>query len=219
MPGGWLRFLSILTLKCVGCALLLTLPSSTLAETRLLADSDLLAALKRGGHSLYFRHVATDWSQYDQVKEIDDWRSCDASRMRQLSDAGRNDARLIGNALRELEVPIGEVLASPYCRTVETAELMRLGEVRETLQVMNLRAAGYVGGRSKIIADAQALFATVPESANRVIVAHGNVARESTPAYPDEGEMLVLTADGEGGFILHGRVTIDDWPRLLQLDR
>ena len=219
MPDVWSRFLSILTIKCVGCALLLALPLSILAETRLLADGDLLAALKQGGHSLYFRHVATDWSQYDQVKEVDDWRSCDGSRMRQLSEAGRNDARLIGSALRELQVPIAEVLASPYCRTVETAKLMRLGEVRETLQVMNLRAAGYVGGRSKIIADAQALFATAPASGNRVIVAHGNVAREATPAYPDEGEMLVLTADGEGGFILHGRIAIDDWPRLLQLDR
>lgn len=178
----------------------------------------LLQALRGGGYNLYFRHVATDWSQSDRVDKAGDWRSCDATRMRQLSSAGREDARSLGVAMRALHIPVGEVLASPYCRTVETARLMQLGDVVETIQVMNLRTAEFVGGRASVVASARALLASTPAVGNRLIVAHGNVAREATPAYPDEGEALVFQADGSGGFLLKGRIGVNDWPRLLALD-
>jgi phosphohistidine phosphatase SixA len=198
-------------------ALYLLVAGPAAATEQLLEDAALLAALRGGGHNLYFRHVGTNWSQQDQVQEAGDWRSCDSTRMRQLSRQGRDDAKAIGSALRRLEVPVGEVLASPYCRTVETARLMELGEVAETIQVMNLRAADYVGGRASVVASAQALLASPPPAGNRVIVAHGNVAREATPAYPAEGEALVFAPDGEGGFILRGRITVSDWSRLLSV--
>lgn len=199
-------------------AFLLLSLSALAAAAAPAADLALLQALRGGGYSLYFRHVATDWSQSDRVDKAGDWRSCDATRMRQLSAAGREAARSIGVAMRALRIPVGEVLASPYCRTVETARLMQLGDVVETLQVMNLRAAEYVGGRTSVVASARALLASTPPAGNRVIVAHGNVAREATPAYPDEGEALVFQADGAGGFVLEARIGVDDWPRLLALD-
>lgn len=198
-------------------ALCLLVSGQAVMAQALLNDAALVAALRGGGYNLYFRHVATDWSQSDQVQKSDDWRSCDANRMRQLSAEGRDAARTIGSALRRLEVPVGEVLASPYCRTVETARLMQLGDVVETMQVMNLRSADFVGGRASVIASAQALLASEPASGNRVIVAHGNVAREATPAYPAEGEALVFAPDADGGFVLRGRIEVSDWPRLLAI--
>jgi phosphohistidine phosphatase SixA len=48
----------------------------------------------------------------------------DGARQRNLTDAGRADARAIGAAIRALGIPIGRVLASPFCRTRETAELI-----------------------------------------------------------------------------------------------
>ncbi len=175
----------------------------------------MLDALRAGGNNIYFRHVATDWSQSDRVFEADDWLSCDATRMRQLSDAGRADARRIGDAIRRLAIPVGEVLASPYCRTMETARLMALGPVIASTDVMNLRSAEYFGGRGAIVASARKLLATPPPAgSNRVIVAHGNVAREATPVYPAEGEGLVFRPDGDGGFELIGRVVPDAWARL-----
>lgn len=178
-------------------------------------DAVLLAALRGGGYNLYFRHVATDWSLSDRVDAVDDWLSCDPARMRQLSDAGRADARRIGDAMRALKIPVGEVLASPYCRTMETARLMRVGPVRASTDVMNLRAARFFGDRGAIVASAQRLLATPPPTrSNRVIVAHGNVAREATPAYPGEGEGLVLKPSADGGFSLVGRVTPAEWAEL-----
>ncbi len=172
----------------------------------------LLQALRSGGYSIYFRHAATDWSLQDQVSQAGDWESCDPTRMRQLSDEGRRAAKAIGEAMRAQNIPVGQVLASPYCRTVETARLLGLGDVQPTTDVVNLRVAAYFGGRDAIIATAQRLLSVPPKAGrNTVIVAHGNVAREATPVYPGEGEGVVFKGDGDGGFEYVGRIAADQW--------
>lgn len=181
-------------------------------------DQELLERLRSGGHTLYFRHVATDWSHDDQLNQAGDWTSCDDRRMRQLSDAGRAEARRIGAAMRALCIPVGQVLASPYCRTMETARLFGIGEVVPSVDVMNLRAAAYFGGRDAIVASARRLLSTAPqEGGNRVVVAHGNVAREATPVYPAEGEAVVFVASDGAGFDVVARIPPMRWQRLLAL--
>ena len=190
-------------------------PESAIA----LDDTGLVARLRSGGYTLYFRHVATDWSKHDRVNKAGDWLSCDVRQMRQLSDNGRAEAKRIGQAIRDLSIPVGQILASPYCRTMETAKLFDIGPVVPSTVVMNLRSAGYFGGRDKIITNAQRLLSTPPAAGtNRVVVAHGNVAREATPVYPDEGEGVVFLADGKGGFDVIARIPPDRWRRMLELD-
>jgi phosphohistidine phosphatase SixA len=212
VPRGYLPVRQLLLVVCLLSAV------TAAASDPLLTDMALVKALRAGGYNLYFRHVGTEWSQSDAVREAGDWRSCDPARMRQLSAAGRRDAQAIGVAMRRLDIPIGEVLASPYCRTVETAKLMDLGKVSESTLVMNLRSADYFGGRASVVASARRLLASAPpDGSNRMIVAHGNVAREATPVYPDEGEGLVFQAHSVGGFSLRGRIRSDDWARLVEL--
>ena len=180
-----------------------------------LEGAALAEALRGGGYNLYFRHVATDWSQQDRVTKAGDWTDCDPARIRQLSDSGRDTARAIGAAIRRLGIPVGEVLASPYCRTVETAKLMDIGAVRTSTDVINMRVAAYFGGKQAVIASARRLLSTPPPAgSNRVIVAHGNVARDSTPVYPGEGEGVVFEPLGNGAFAVVGRLTPADWGRL-----
>lgn len=182
-----------------------------------LDDKALVAALRGGGFNLYFRHEATNWSQSDNVQQADDWLSCDGNDMRQLSDAGRNNAIATGQAIKSLGIPVDRVLASPYCRTVETARLMQLGPVEPTTEVVNLRISEYFGGHAAIIKTAQALLAKKPTAGmNNIIVAHGNVAQAATPVYPGEGEAVVFEPDGKDGFIVVGRLTPEDWVRLSQ---
>ncbi|MDH3763511.1 MAG: histidine phosphatase family protein [Gammaproteobacteria bacterium] len=196
-------------------ALLLIAPAGA-EQATLLTGKVLVDAMRAGGLNLYFRHAATVWSQSDDLRRQDDWLSCDPERMRQLSDDGRADAIAIGDAMRELGIPVSQVLASPYCRTRETAELMRLGAISHSTDVMNLRAAQYFGSRAAITATAQRLLASKPNSGgNRVIVAHGNVAREATPYYPAEGEGLVFRPDGDVNFTLIGRIEPRQWAQLL----
>lgn len=180
-----------------------------------LSGESLVSALRQGGYNIYFRHAATDWAQSDRVREAGDWNSCDPSRIRQLSSEGRNTARAVGNAIRALRIPVGKVLASPYCRTVETATLMDLGPVETTTDVMNMRVAKYFGGRAAIVKTARARLAMPPlAGTNTVIVAHGNVARDSTPVYPGEAEGVVFRPDGGGGFGVIARLTPARWKEL-----
>jgi len=64
-------------------------------------------------------HADTDHNQKDtRTGSVEDCAS-----QRNLTDRGRDHARAIGEAIRALEIPIGVVVASPLCRTVETATL------------------------------------------------------------------------------------------------
>ena len=201
------------------CSILVLLCNTVEAESRqLLSDDKLIHALQKGGFNLYFRHERTDWSQQDYINQSGDWLSCDGNRIRQLSSKGRSRAIETGKAIRALKIPIGQIISSPYCRTVDTAKLMNLGKVITSTDVMNLRVAEYFGGRISIVKKAQNLLSSFPTpNTNTVIVAHGNVARESTPAYPDEGEALVFKPEGSGGFVLIGRLTAEKWTRLNSL--
>lgn len=176
----------------------------------------LVATLREGGYNIYFRHAATDWSQNDQVAKAGDWTSCDSGRMRQLAEAGRRTARAIGEAMRTLQIPVGHVLASPYCRTVETARLMQLGSVETTTDIMNMRVATYFGGPSAIAARARQRLSTLLQAGtNTVLVAHGNVLRMATDVYPQEAEAIVFRPNGNGSYSVVARLSPQAWEHLV----
>lgn len=175
----------------------------------------LVEALRQGGFNIYFRHAATDWSRSDRVSAPDDWLSCDADRMRQLAPEGRETSRAIGAAMRALAIPVDRVLASPYCRTVETGGLLGVGAVETTTDLINMRVAGYFGGAAAVTETARRVFATPPPPGrNVVLVAHGNVLSAAGEVYVGEAEAAVFRPDGEGGFDLVARVRPEDWAAL-----
>ena len=184
---------------------------------QLLDGPALIDALKQGGYNIYFRHAQTDWSQDDYINKAGDWNSCDPAQVRQLSTEGKQVASSIGAAIRALRIPVGKIFSSPYCRCVQTAEFLGVGPVTTTTDVMNLRVAEYFGGRDEIIKRAQKRLATDPASgSNNIFVAHGNVAREATPVYPDEAEAVVFRPDPKGGFFLVARITPSKWKQLAE---
>jgi phosphohistidine phosphatase SixA len=181
-----------------------------------LAGESLVQVLRQGGFTIYFRHEATNWSQSDDIRQSGDWLSCDGNEVRQLSTAGRQSATLTGQAIGTLGIPVGRVLASPYCRTVETARLMNLGEVEPSTDVINLRVDDYFGGRPAVVATARDLLGQAPKGGtNTVVVAHGNVAQAATSVYPAEGEGLVFEAGGQNGFRFIGRLKPAEWQELV----
>lgn len=195
-------------------ALAVVVAAAASAQDRLSGQA-LVDALREGGYNIYFRHAATDWSQTDRVAAAGDWKSCDPARMRQLSAEGRAVAGAIGEAFRRLEIPVGRVVASEYCRARQTAHHMRLGAVRATRAIMNLRAAALLGGREAVVARARdALGTPPPEGTNAVYVAHGNLMRAVTGAYTGEAGAVVLAPQGGGRFRLVAQLDPEDWERL-----
>ena len=197
-------------LICCGLAI-----TSAAAQQSTLTGEALVQALRDGGYTMYFRHAATDWSQTDQVNQAGDLTSCDPNQIRQLSDEGRRVAQFVGEAIRALAIPIGRVLSSPYCRCKETAELMGLGSVEITGDLMNLRVAEYFGGRDAIVERARRQLGSVPApGTNTVLVSHGNLARAATSVYPGEGEGLIFQPQEGGGFVFVGRLDPTQWRQL-----
>jgi phosphohistidine phosphatase SixA len=200
-------------------------PSPTIASSPTpppptpLEGQALLAALQRGGYIIAFRHAATDWSQRDLQHTREMWSDPDPSRMRQLSDAGLAQARAIGAAMRELGIPVGQVLASPYHRTASTARLLALGPVELTADVVNMYAAEHIGGRAQLVASARQRLSTLPSSGtNTMIVTHGNVVQAAAHISLQEGEAAIFAPNGVDGFALVARVLPQEWSALIQAD-
>src|SRR5262249_34332820 len=110
--------------------------------------SDNLAALRQGGFVIVLRHFATDPSQQDVVPlDFDNMRA-----QRQLSDAGRAEARAIGAALPRLGVPIGNVFTSRLNRAIESGRWMTSGTITPVDELTDSSAgnpvsmAGNTGG-------------------------------------------------------------------------
>jgi phosphohistidine phosphatase SixA len=190
-----------------GLLLVLTAACGAVDEpetVRPLVGAELVDALRDGGHVLYLRHAETPEDGTDQPGSLGD-----CSRQRLLNDAGRADAVALGEAVRALEVPVGEVLASPYCRTVETAELAFGEAVTEAGLVTPTPET-----RGRTTTALRRLLRTEPEDGeNTVLVGHLTNLRLLSTASPDEGGTVVLRPDGEG-FVLVGSVPPQGWQEL-----
>ena len=166
----------------------------------------LLAKLRDGGVTLYFRHVATDFSQNDER-----YVEGDCSPQRNLTDAGRADARRIGAEIERLKLPIGEVRASPYCRTIETATLI-FGRADRAPEARG----GPMVAEGDRYAELKRLLATPPAKGTvRVISSHGNPFRAITDApYLQEGEAAVVAPGPGDRFTVIARIPKDRWATL-----
>ena len=210
---------TIVGLLLLVCGALTSMAASVpaVAQAGPLAGEALVQALRDGGYTMYFRHAATEWSQSDKVNRAGDWISCDPAQIRQLSNAGRQAARAVGESIRSLAIPVGRVLSSPYCRCQETAKQMDIGLVESTDDLMNLRVAEYFGGSEVIVERARRQLGTTPaEGTNTVLVSHGNLARAATSVYPGEGEGLVFQPQADGGFVFVGRLSPTQWRQLAE---
>jgi hypothetical protein len=167
-------------------------------------SASLTDELRKGGYVLYLRHTSTDFSQNDS--RMTSYEDC--ATQRNLTDRGREEARMLGQHVKRLKIPIGEVLASPFCRTMETARLA-FGKATATNEV---RGGPASNERGRYDALRKLLSSAVPKGQNRVISSHGNpfYALAGAP-YLAEGEMALVRPEGDGHFSVIGRIRLTDW--------
>jgi len=173
-----------------------------------LAGTALVDALRQGGYVLYLRHAATDFGQNDDA--MTDYTNC--AQQRNLTEAGRADARAIGAALKELRIPVGPILASPFCRTRESAEMV-FGKPTIANAVRGGPGSDDSGQR---YAELRKLLSTpVAKGSNLAIASHGNPFRAvAGTAYLQEGEIAVIEPLGNDKFRIVARVAKSDWASL-----
>jgi len=80
----------------------------------------LIKKLQSGGYIMYMRHGKTVRKQANRNKKAVDFTDCKSQR--NLSSEGFAQVKVIGQAIKTLNIPIGTVLSSPYCRTKDTAK-------------------------------------------------------------------------------------------------
>jgi phosphohistidine phosphatase SixA len=171
-------------------------------------DRQLVEALRQGGHAVYFRHGPTDPNQRDT--DPDDLANC--ATQRNLTDAGRQQARTIGEALRALNIPVGQVLSSEYCRAREYALLLfnREAEAEPSLVLPDPLTEQQRAQNTEAL---KAVLARPPQAGtNTFLVSHSpNIRLAAGVDLPDEGGAAVMRLDGSAPRLV-ARILPGEWP-------
>jgi len=111
-------------LRLAGITSLLVIVLFTFASPARADDGQLLSLLKQPGHVLIMRHALAPG-----IGDPDGFVREDCSTQRNLSDAGRVQARQLGERLRAGEIESARVYSSRWCRCLDTASGLDLGPV------------------------------------------------------------------------------------------
>lgn len=172
-----------------------------------------LDALREGGFVVFVRHPETDASPVSADADGHLANLEDCSLQRNLTDAGRDDARSLGAGVRSLGIPVGGVFASPYCRTGESAELA-FGEAEEVPELATPRylAPGDPEADERV-AYLRTLFSTPPaEGGNAWVFTHElNLRLASGGESVPEGGAVVFEPRGDGGFEVFATLPAEWW--------
>jgi 8-oxo-(d)GTP phosphatase len=131
----------------------------------------------------------------------------DCSTQRNLSDEGRDQAYRIGLRFRANGMAAAQVFSSQWCRCLETASLLGLGEVQE-LPTLN----SFFGNGEREQAQTQALkkwLAGQHLKQPLVLVTHHVNIIALTGVYPASGEIVFLRRDDKGSFTTAGTIKTD----------
>lgn len=153
--------------------------------------ADPLEAARTPGAVLLMRH-ATAPGTGDPA----DMRLGDCSTQRNLSDAGRDEARAIGARLRDAGLAFGQILASEWCRTTETATLMGLGPVTPFPPANSFFSNRENADRQT--AEVLAHLAGMPPDQRVLIVTHQVNITALTGIVPRSGEIVVARRSASG---------------------
>lgn len=160
----------------------------TAAATPLTPEA-LWQQLQQPGEVLYvvlLRHAIAPGTGDPANFQLDD-----CSTQRNLSEAGRSQAAQIGQAFRDRGVAVQQVLSSQWCRCLETAESMDLGEV-EPYPALNSFFGDRRTAAAQTAAVKQYLLSQADNPGVTVMVTHQVNITGLTEIFPRSGEAVVL---------------------------
>ncbi len=168
------------------------------APARAADDAALWDLLRRGGAIAMMRHALAPGTG-----DPPEFRLEECATQRNLSEEGRAQARAIGQAFRDRGVPVAGVLSSRWCRCLETARLA-FGEATPFPPLDS-----FFQDRSAEPAQTAELRRHLKDwdgTGTLVLVTHQVNITALTGVFPQSGEMVVLTRDGDGAVRVAGRL-------------
>jgi len=176
-------------------------------------DKDLAQALRAGGLVIVLRHGATFADQVD-AKPID---FDNVAAQRNLNDNGKAAAVALGDAFRQIGVPVGKVHTSRFNRAYETATLAGFRQAEKIADLTD-SGPGMMPGSTTAQAEAvRKMLGTAPApGTNTVLVTHKtNIVDALGKDWVEvkEGEASIFRP-ANGNYTLFARVQMDEWPRI-----
>ena len=148
--------------------------------------------LRKGGLVILMRHAATE----PGLGDPQGFRLDDCKTQRNLSEAGREDARRIGARFKAERVPVAQVYTSPWCRCRETA-MLAFGRAEEWAPLSSFfefphQEADYTERVKKRIGG----YSRRKLAGNVVMVTHNVNIAALTRHSVGTGEMVLVRPDG-----------------------
>ncbi len=174
-----------------------------------LSGPALMKELQKGGYVIYFRHGATAEVGEKDVAEKD---MDDCARQRPLSEVGVTQTKEIGAAFRALQIPVGAVYSSPYCRCLDTARNI-FGKSAVKEKALHFAIQLRTAERAMVTARLLNMLATVPSAGtNTGLVSHTENLQEAVGVWPKpEGVAHVFKPKGDGTFTYVGVMQPEMW--------
>jgi phosphohistidine phosphatase SixA len=163
----------------------------------------LAGVLQAGGVVVYLRHAARE----EVSEEVTSPADC--SQQANLTDAGREQAKRTGAALRALGVRVASVASSPYCRTKQTAELAFGAEPTLVPELSGATLEPPIPADARRATLLRLLGDAPPAGQIRVVVGHSEVLTEVTGVPTLDFAELAVFRPGPSGPQLVGRLTYD----------
>jgi len=209
----------MLRMKTLLASLLALLVTTSLARAGIVPanqakDSALLAALRHGDCVILMRHASSPDARPTALTAAAGNRNLE----RQLDGTGLADARAMGEALKQLGIPIGEVMSSPTFRARETVAAAGLRAPRIFDQ---LGDAGHSMNQEAVAAWSNWLRRMVsrqpPAGSNALIVTQMPNIRDAygrAASALKGGGALIFRPDGHGNAKMLAVMQIGDWKQL-----
>ncbi|MBL8709107.1 MAG: histidine phosphatase family protein [Rhodospirillaceae bacterium] len=195
-PLRWNTYLLRLVAAIAG---LLVLGCAAWAIDDEIDEHRAVSALREGGHIVFFRHAERFKGAKERLSEHSTPAEfADCSRQRNLTPEGREQARLLGEYFRELDIPVGQVISNAQCRTRDTA-LLAFGKTRLEPGFYNQE---FLRG----------LLAAPPQAGtNTILVGNDYPFDQLTGIDLARAEAAIIRPDGKGGYDVVARLDFDDW--------
>ena len=195
-----------------GTAIGILSASISMADEKLSADK-IATMLTEGGYVIYIRHTSTEKDYADQVNaEIGN-----CSTQRTLSEKGWNETALIGSSFSILNIPVGAIYSSEYCRAWKTARIAFGVPIKKS--GLNFEPAEEFTDEQVATMSAAVtpmLSALPANGSNTVIVGHDDPFEAATGIYPEpQGVAYVVKPESDDKISIIGSITPAEWPSII----
>ena len=148
-------------------------------------NKKLIEKLDEGGKIIFIRHAYAPGSG-----DPDNFNLNDCSTQRNLSDEGREQAKLIGKFFRENHIKVDKVLSSEWCRCKETAKIaFRNFSTNSFLN--SFYNPLFAKNRNKQVKELNNYIETLKTNGNLILVTHYVLISEVLNYNPSSGEIVV----------------------------